>query len=173
MGLSCEICSNKSVAKGLCNKHYIRNKKYGSPHIVKHNIIRLSNDASDGERFWAKVEKTDSCWIWKGSKTPANYGLFWTNIKKIYAHRFSYQEANGDIPDGLVLDHLCRNPACVNPQHLEAVTHKVNILRGVGLSAQNARKNKCKRGHDFDIVRKNGSRCCSICNILRRKSYAI
>ena len=65
------------------------------------------------------------------------------------AHRLAYEAAYGDIPDGLVIDHLCRNRRCINPQHLEAVTIGENALRGVGSPAQNARKTHCKRGHEF------------------------
>lgn len=99
------------------------------------------------ERFWEKVEKTPTCWIWKGGKMIDGYGYFWDGSTMVLAHRLSYEISNGLIPNGLTLDHLCRNRACVNPSHLEPVSLGENVLRGIGLTAQNARQTHCKRGH--------------------------
>lgn len=105
------------------------------------------------ERFWPKVNKTKTCWLWTGSKNNKGYGQIARgapaprNKKMVYAHRVSYEMVNGPIPEGLSLDHLCRMPSCVNPAHLEAVTHKENTLRGVGFAAVNARKTHCPKGH--------------------------
>jgi hypothetical protein len=90
---------------------------------------------NDKERFLSKIEKTDSCWIWKGTVNPdSGYGRIQiTNdgIKKShYAHRYSYELTKGNIPPKMVIDHLCRNTACVNPDHLEAVTNRENGIRG-------------------------------------------
>ncbi len=107
--------------------------------------------ADDLKRFWSKVEKTEGCWIWNGS-IDKGYGKFSvTTARGIYktraAYRISYGVLKKDIPNGLTIDHLCRNKRCVNPEHLEAVTMKVNCLRGIGISAINARKKFCIRGH--------------------------
>lgn len=102
------------------------------------------------ERFLKKVLSTKTCWIWEGSKHTDGYGLFTVNGKRLRAHRYSYEYFKGNIPEKLVIDHLCRNRACVNPIHLELVSIRENIMRGEGLSAQNARKTRCKRGHDFN-----------------------
>ena len=101
------------------------------------------------DRFWSKVKKTDSCWNWTATKTKGDYGQFRVNNKMVRSHRFSYELFKGKIPDGFTLDHLCRNPSCVNPDHLEVVTMKENILRGTSFSAINARKTHCIHGHEF------------------------
>jgi hypothetical protein len=107
--------------------------------------------AALAERFWAKVERhSDSeCWPWLAYKDPEGYGRFQVTPDRSddRAHRVAYRLLYGPIPDGIELDHLCRNPACVNPLHLEAVDHRTNVLRGVGTAAVNARKSHCIRGH--------------------------
>lgn len=118
------------------------------------------------KRFWSKVEKTDTCWLWKAGKDPFGYGAHWFNGKKVNAHRYSYQICVGEVPSGLVLDHLCRVPACVNPKHLEPVTQKENVLRGVGITAINAKKTHCKNGHDIspgNYYYRDGFRKCKTC----------
>ncbi len=92
------------------------------------------------------------------------------------AHRFSYELANGPIPEGLQIDHLCRNRGCVRPDHMEAVTPRVNYLRGDSVPAKNARKTECKRGHPFTfqntlVVERPGfhpSRQCRTCKGMRQ-----
>jgi hypothetical protein len=83
------------------------------------------------ERFWCKVDKQeDGCWHWLGSKNkPGGYGRFRIGMARIVAHRFSYELLVGPIGDGLEIDHLCCNPGCVNPAHLETVTHRENMRR--------------------------------------------
>lgn len=83
-------------------------------------------------RFWARVERSDSCWLWTGSTTKAGYGMFGAGRRgmgNLYAHRYSYEWAKGPIPAGLHIDHLCRVRNCVNPAHLEAVTQGENNRR--------------------------------------------
>lgn len=106
-------------------------------------------------RFWSKVRKAaaDGCWEWTGAVTQRGYGRFWpTHRTMVRAHRYAYQRLVGPIPEGLTIDHLCRNPSCVNPAHLEPVSNRTNILRSDGLSAKGARQTHCKRGHPFDIA---------------------
>lgn len=122
---------------------------------------------SDLERFWSKVDKSGSCWEWTASDTTHGYGVWWTGSRLIMAHRISYKISHGGIPDGLVIDHLCRNRKCVKPEHLEAVTNKLNILRGVGATATNARKTHCPQGHSYSsdaaFVDSEGRRRCGVC----------
>ena len=103
------------------------------------------------EGFWDKTRMTGSCWNWIGSLNPKGYGQYYDGVKPIKAHRFSYELFKGKIPEGLQLDHLCRNRKCVNPNHLEIVTNKENVLRGVGMSAANSRKTHCSKGHAFTL----------------------
>lgn len=124
-------------------------------------------------RFWSKVNKdTDhACWIWKAGVNNKGYGQFWFEGKLIYAHRVAYELTKGPIPEGLTIDHLCRNRVCVNPDHMEPVTNGENVLRGVGPSAINSRKTLCPRGHPLfgkDLyVYPNGKRTCRACARIR------
>ena len=104
------------------------------------------------ERFWAKVQKDPSgCWLWAAYVMPNGYGKFGVSKEcYAYAHRFSYQLAKGEIPEGLDLDHLCRVRHCVNPDHLEPVSRRANLLRGEGHPAKNAAKTHCPSGHPYD-----------------------
>jgi len=92
------------------------------------------------------------------------------------AHRAVYELAIGPIPEGLTIDHLCRNRRCINPLHMEAVTRKVNTLRGIGPSAMHARQTHCRRGHGFtpsNTYLRNGMRHCRKCNCLRAAAYKL
>jgi hypothetical protein len=101
------------------------------------------------DRFWAKVEKTETCWLWRGTTTrPVNgYGQIRLDRRMVTSHRVAYELLVGPIPEGLELDHLCRVRHCVNPVHLEPVTPHENLLRGEGPAARHARKTHCHRGH--------------------------
>ncbi len=106
------------------------------------------------DRFWAKVSTREpgACWPWTGAKDHWGYGKIKTGegrAQKV-AHRVAYELLVGPIPDGLTLDHLCRNTSCVNPEHLEPVTSVENTMRGDCIPARNARKEFCKHGHPFD-----------------------
>ena len=93
-------------------------------------------------------EPNSGCWLWTGALVEG-YGVLSVNGRLTFAHRFSYEQAKGPIPAGLEIDHLCRVRCCANPDHLEPVTTRVNLLRGVGAAAINARKTHCIRGHAF------------------------
>lgn len=116
-------------------------------------------------RFWEKVDKDDpgGCWIWRGATGHAGYGVFRGPDRNVGAHRFAYEDVAGPIPEGLELDHLCRTPLCVNPAHLEPVTHAENMARG-----SIAAKTHCKHGHAYTSENTgrnpNGTRYCRACN---------
>lgn len=110
-----------------------------------------------------------SCWMWGGGTSGFGYGRFWHNGRSVAAHRHSYEMVNGPIPVGLQIDHLCREHGCVNPAHMEAVTPKVNTLRGIGLAAKNAVKTHCLRGHPLseayyraDVDQRQCRKCCAV-----------
>lgn len=91
----------------------------------------------------------NGCWEWVGCRGAGGYSVIREGGRNKRAHRVMYERFKGPIPTGLYLDHLCRKRDCVNPDHLEPVTHKENCLRGVGYPAQQARKTHCKHGHPF------------------------
>ena len=125
-------------------------------------------------RFWAKVSKTEGCWLWTGCINDG-YGQFRLGgATRCYAHRYSYGLLVGQVPPGLCLDHLCRNRACVKPVHLELVTMRENLLRGQGIPAREAKQTHCLRGHPLygtNLYRPpDGSRECRTCRKLSRPS---
>ena len=162
-------CGNPFLARGFCRTHYnfLHHRKLLSPH------------PTPIERFLASfsIEET-GCWLWQGTLDTGEYGLFFA--EKIYfgAHRWSYEWFIGPIPDGLTIDHLCRVHRCVNPDHLEPVTHRENCLRGIAPAAQNAHKTHCKYGHEFTPKntrpRPEGGRTCRECHRIKSaQRYAL
>lgn len=118
---------------------------------------------------------TDECWFYAGHINSNGYGLVFSEGKRIYAHRVMYEAHKNGVPKGLQIDHLCRNRRCVNPEHLEPVSRKDNILRGNGLTAINARKTHCINGHPFDKMNTYiviaGRKCRECIRINMRKRY--
>lgn len=123
------------------------------------------------DRFFAKVNAEGPCWEWTAATMKQNgYGVFnrGRSDGTVLAHRFSYELLVGPIPDGLQLDHLCRNRICVNPDHLEPVTQRENLLRGTTLPGQNARKDRCPQGHPYDRVYMGRGKPVRVCGTCRR-----
>lgn len=174
----CEItnCGQQVVAESLCSTHYEIEL------IDRFGVKRKRKKVlSDDERFWAKVDAEGDCWLWT-AYTEHGYGQFWFEGKSVKAYRYSWETLVGVIPKGLVLDHLCRNPPCVNPDHLEPVTSGENTRRGIGTGGNrhwSARKTHCKNGHKFTQENtrwhgpdKNKRQCRTCHNLYARKLRA-
>ena len=138
----------------------------------------MNNEFREPWRFWSKVQTAESgCWEWTGAKSPIGYGSC-TNYaepdkgrrKNIAAHRLVWLLERGPIPPNLQIDHLCCNKGCVNPDHLELVTQRENLLRGDTLAARNAAKTHCRLGHPYDGFTPYGRRC-GICNRLAQAKF--
>lgn len=125
----------------------------------------------DRRPFLAKVERRGpyECWPWSGKPSTGGYGQFGRQHKA--AHVLVYEALVGPVPEGCVLDHLCRNRICCNPAHLEPVAEKTNVLRGIGPTAVNARKTLCHRGHPLDYTYPDGRRDCRTCRREDRRRY--
>ncbi len=121
------------------------------------------------DKIWNKIEKTDTCWNWKGD-TWSGYGKIRIKSKNYRVHRLVYELLVGQIPTGLELDHRCRNRKCVNPEHLEPVTHAVNMERGMPFRKQ---RTHCNQGHELtedNIVRKKYKNHGTVCRICKNKT---
>jgi hypothetical protein len=158
-------CGKTIRCRGLCPSHYARWLRTG---------IAESQALSESERFWSRVHTLGVCWEWTAGTNHAGYGTFRYHGGYL-AHRYAFEVLVGPIPDGLVLDHLCRNPPCVNPDHLEVVTLAENVRRGVAgkvAGLRHSSKTHCPAGHEYTpdntyVVPGKGSRRCKKCHAAR------
>ena len=156
-------------------------------HSICYQAVRRIRSARTlSARTWAKVDKNGPtpdfspqlgpCWIWTGARNQHGYGKTSLNGRTLPAHRFTWEDANGPIPDGLVIDHLCRVPPCVNPSHLEPVTTGENLRRGMHPSMVTRRTNVCRQGHpltaDTTVMDGNTRRCKQCQSVTGKRRYA-
>lgn len=136
--------------------------------------VRFTDD--DLKRWDKSFEKTKTCWNWKAVIGSNGYGRFWAQKKLWLAHRFAFILIHKEIPSRLVIDHVCRNRLCVNPDHWRTMTSKENTLNGIGITAVRLRRNACTKGHAWDersieINPKTNGRQCRICRVAKHSEY--
>ncbi len=162
---SIEECGKPHHAHGWCLQHYCLDRR------PRRDIAKRA-----AERFWRKVEKTNSCWLWTGACDSDGYGKVRRDNHWLKAHRYAYELLVGPIPEELPLDHVrargCLNRHCVNPAHLEPVTLGENLRRS---HAYRPPRSHCKQGHPFDLlntyVKPNGKRQCRECQRAMDRRY--
>ena len=171
---SVDGCLKRAKSKGLCGMHYERQRTRGTTQLNRRIYARRDPIML----FMSHVEiASDGCWNWTASVDHYGYGQFTLAGKKMGAHRAGWLLAIGPIEPSMQLDHLCRNRRCVNPDHLEPVTCRENLLRGDTLAARNHRKTECSHGHRFvdeNIIWKSsgGNRKYRVCKECARLDSA-
>lgn len=159
-------------ARGVCGSCYNRLSKPGNTlpgYGSWHKTLK--------DRILENTDRSGECWLWLKSKYLSGYGVIAINSRATPAHRVSYQEFIGPIPEGLQLDHLCRVRHCVNPEHLEPVTQRENILRAPYTAIDLQReKTHCPQGHSYIgenlyIAPKTGGRGCRVCRSSHASRY--
>lgn len=144
-------CTSKHVARGWCHKHWQRWRAHGDPLAT----LVPGRGLSTLDRVLLRIDFTGPCWEWQGFLGSDGYPQISVRVDgrqrtTMKPYRILWEELVGPIPDGLTIDHLCRNIVCCNPDHLEPVTQWVNSRRGYGLAGMNARKTHCPQGHPYD-----------------------
>lgn len=165
-------CARNRRKREWCVAHYNRWYRLGDPLAT----APLHDPAVIAERFWRQVDTTGgshACWPWLGHQNGHGYGRFSVASKQPVAHRYAYEAVVGEVPPGMVLDHICKTRHCVNPSHLEAVTQDENLARG----SRGRYRQECQRGHTYteeSTGHDHGRRYCRICaNARRRERLAI
>jgi hypothetical protein len=178
-------CDDLVKYRDWCDKHYQRWLKHGDAE----KVLSVQDHRPAAERWKDRyvVDIFTGCWMWT-SYTAGGYGVIAADGIDVRAHRFVYEQLVGPIPDDSVLDHLCHNSdpdcaggetcphrRCVNPSHLEPVTFTVNVMRGKGPGAVNARKTECAQGHEYTpentYIRTGGERQCRACTRRWQREY--
>jgi hypothetical protein len=189
---SIEGCERRAKIRGWCARHYDAWRHHGDPLAVRRTMTtkpcaeadcdapaRSKSDKCNEHTFWDRVDRSGDCWLWTGSTFHYGHGqthVMYEELGERQAHRVAYRLLVGPIPDGLVLDHLCRNPPCCNPAHLDPVTVGENTRRSpIAPSTINAAKTHCKHGHEFTpentYVMPDGDRACVTCRKRRSAEY--
>lgn len=167
----CEVTECRNIvgrkgARGWCSKHYQMWLQTGDP--------QGSTAPTVEERFWAKVRRTGGCWWWLASTDDDGYGMF-KDSRTHRAHRWLYEQINGPLGPGLVLDHTCRNPRCVRPDHLDPVTNDENLERGLGRRIKTGLTDQCINGHRYTpentYTNPLGRKVCRACAAVARAKY--
>lgn len=131
--------STVRLRRGLCNRHYLRWRRHGDPLGGGPTVYPTTEEA-----FSARVERRGDCLVWTGATTAGGYGHICVDGRMAYAHRYAWERMYGAIPAGMVVDHVCWNPACVNVAHLRLATHPQNMQNRSGVRAR--RKSALPRG---------------------------
>ena len=133
---SIDGCENPAHARGWCKKHYLRWHKHGDP-------LKLVYFSDPEESFAARTEWQGDCLIWTGGKNDMGYGRIWVKPTEMYAHRYAWMKANGPIPEGAEIDHICHIPLCCNPDHLRLADRSENTsyLKGATARSQSGYRN--------------------------------
>lgn len=164
--------TNEHSVRTLIRRGRLRATRVGGRWLITEDAVseyaRSRRNQPLAVRFESKVIRTEGgCWEWAGSHSPQGYAFMYVRPGvRTNAHRVAYELLVGPIPEGLDLDHLCRNRGCVNPAHLEPVTGGENNRRGISVAAVNATKERCPKGHPYDVtrtVRGRPARFCSTC----------
>lgn len=145
-------CAQPQHGRAMCRSHYMQWWRGLIPAADPNPAVVLT------DRFWSKVDKTGEHWLWTAGTFGGRYGQFWDGEHNRLAHRVAYELENGELTEGLVIDHVCRVTLCVRPSHLELVTISENTARGVGpaLAARrmkewSASRTHCIRGHELTL----------------------
>lgn len=159
-------CDRPAHTRGMCSMHYQRAVRAGLP---------LGQWRTLETRLWARlVEAPSGCWEWQGA-TSSGYGTIRYDGRTQYVHRVTWQELRSEIPDGLELDHLCKNTRCANPWHLDPVTSAVNLARSTNPASTHRRAATCKNGHpkttENVYISPTGRRQCQPCKLQRARDW--
>jgi hypothetical protein len=179
MKCSVDGCAKPSRSRGWCGMHYDRWRTHGDP-------LMVTQVRTPAVRFWSYVDKNGPdgyhsqtgenlgpCWLWTAAKSSGGYGRLNVEGRLVQAHRLAYELLTGPIPPELDIDHLCRVHNCVNPDHLEPVTHAENTRRGNGGHLQRA-KTHCPQGHEYTPENTRvyqGRRHCRACHRVHDAAY--